>query len=705
MDETLKAFAEECDELLERLEAVLLNIEHNPSDQDKVHELFRIIHTIKGSAGLFGFKELVSFSHEVENLAMAVRDGAIQPNRELCDLMLCARDHLMVHVDLALEREELTSKESFDIAQSNLLERLNKYLGPSGINPSIENKQLLESNDSTQLDEAQQQFKTYGIFIHLNEDVLTFGTDPLAAILYLQELGEIASCHVETEDCLTLEAFDPEKMHLKFKILLKTLESIDVIENAFFFFEESGTITVTEVSSNQTNTPSVEPDKARANLIDTALADPDSQPNKSLAPNTPKANESIRVDVSKLGTLINLVGELVIANANTHLLAKNKDIDLLSEATENMLSLVENIRATTLSLRMIQIGNIFNRFKRVVREVSNDLEKDINLVITGGDTELDKKIVDKINDPLLHLIRNSIDHGIESPQIRQTQGKPTQGTVTLNAFHDSGNIIIEIIDDGKGLSKDKIIARAIENGLLKDDSLINDQEIYDLIFQPGFSTADQVTNLSGRGVGMDVVRRNIDALGGHIDIQSKVNCFTKFSIRLPLTLAIIDGFLFEAGNSSYVVPLDMVDECIEFKEASNANYLDSQFINLRGEIMPYVRLSDFFQLNKGINNNINVNAMIDSTDNVDNQTRESIIVIRSGKNKMGMVVEKLLGEHQTVIKPVGHIFRHLDWLSGATILGSGELAIIIDVPALIKQVTATQSGQDNEYQPRLIANS
>lgn len=376
-----------------------------------------------------------------------------------------------------------------------------------------------------------------------------------------------------------------------------------------------------------------------------------------------------------------------------------------------MLSLVEDIRDTTLSLRMVQIGSVFNRFKRVVREVSQELGKNIDLQITGGDTELDKTIVDKISDPLMHMIRNAIDHGIESPEDRVKAGKSEKGLVKLNAYHDSGVIVIEIIDDGKGLSKDKILDRAVERGLISDKSQVPERNVYDLIFYPGFSTAEKVTNLSGRGVGMDVVKRNIDALNGQIDVESEAGSYAKISIRLPLTLAIIDGFLFEVGGFNYVVPLDMVDECVEFNEDNNANYVDTQFINLRGEIMPFMRLKDFFEVNGMMRPEAGAlgadvlaqqahdheqDDAPDSHEHSRSDARESVIVIRSNAGKSGIVVDKLLGEYQTVIKPVGRVFKNLQWLSGATILGNGDVAIILDVLMLIKHVSS-QTGSNVQW--------
>lgn len=330
---------------------------------------------------------------------------------------------------------------------------------------------------------------------------------------------------------------------------------------------------------------------------------------------------------------------------------------------------MEEIRDSALTLRMVQIGETFNRFQRVVRDVSKELGKDIKLEINGADTELDKTVVEKIGDPLMHLVRNAMDHGIESAQARQAAGKPAQGKLQLNAYHDSGSIVIEVIDDGPGLSRDKIIAKAKEKGMSVDENTMSDNDIYRLIFEAGLSTADQVTNLSGRGVGMDVVKRNIESLRGTVDVHSEPGKGTTVSIRLPLTLAIIDGFLVGVGDSSYVIPLDLIHECIELSDDEQKEVAMQSYISLRGEVLPFLRLREFFK------------------DNAKEKTRENIVVVKFGNQKAGFVVDELLGEFQTVIKPMSKILQKLKGISGATILGTGDVAVILDVPTLVQRAT------------------
>lgn len=370
----------------------------------------------------------------------------------------------------------------------------------------------------------------------------------------------------------------------------------------------------------------------------------------------------IRVDAAKLDQLINLVGELIIAGAGANLVAVRSGIGEMIEATSLLSRLVEEVRDSALTLRMVQIGATFTRFQRVVRDVSKELGKDIVLRIGGGETELDKTVVERIGDPLTHLVRNAMDHGIEAASTRLLRGKPEQGTVRLNAYHESGSIVIEVSDDGGGLAKDKILAKARERGLVAEGQVLPDKDILNLIFEPGFSTADQVSNLSGRGVGMDVVKRNITALRGSVSLESEEGLGTTVRIRLPLTLAIIDGFLIGVGKGSYVIPLNMVEECIELASGRDA---DAGYLDLRGDVLPILRLRDMFDVQEPAG------------------SRENVVVVHYAGLRAGLVVDRLQGEFQTVIKPLGKVFGEAHGLGGFTILGNGAVALILDVPNLL----------------------
>jgi two-component system chemotaxis sensor kinase CheA len=370
-----------------------------------------------------------------------------------------------------------------------------------------------------------------------------------------------------------------------------------------------------------------------------------------------------------LQLLINLVGELVIAGANTHLLARQARVAPVVESAANLIRLIEEVRNIALGLQMVQIGSTFQRFQRVVHDVSHELGKEIELHISGGDTELDKSVVEQIGDPLMHLVRNAMDHGIEPVAERLALGKSRHGTVSLNACHDSGSIVLEVSDDGHGLNRDKILARAVEKGIRPAEAVLSDADIYALIFEPGFSTADQISSLSGRGVGLDVVKRNVEALRGEIQVESEPGHGTLVRIRLPLTLAIIDGFLVRVGDERYVIPMDMLVECLEYDGHTRQQSTRQGYLDVRGEVLPVIRLADLF-----------------SVRSTRTERRENIAVVRYGHQRAGLIVDELLGEFQTVIKPLGALFSRLATLSGSTILGSGEVALILDIPGLIHHV-------------------
>jgi len=385
-----------------------------------------------------------------------------------------------------------------------------------------------------------------------------------------------------------------------------------------------------------------------------------------------KADESmlVRVSAAKLDQLIDLVGEMVIASAGASMLAHKSGETALVEATSVITMLVEQIRDSALQLRMVQIGETFNRFQRVVRDVSRELHKDVELVISGSEAELDKTMVEKLGDPLMNLIRNALEHGIESPVVRAEKNKPPQGMLKLNAYHESGSIVIEISDDGAGLNKEKILARARERELVSHNQALSDGEIYALIFEPGFSFSSKGEH---SGAGLDVVKRGIAALRGTVEVESTEGMGTTFRLHLPLTLAIIDGFLVGVGKSAYVIPLGTVDECIELSEDDKVSTVNHQYINLRGEVLPFVRLRDQFEVAEP------------------GGRRENIVVVQHAGQKIGLVVDELMGEFQTVIKPLGSIFKHIKGIGGSTILGSGDVALILDVQSLVALTTAQQN--------------
>ncbi|AEL07926.1 chemotaxis protein CheA [Xanthomonas campestris pv. raphani] len=664
MNQLMQTFLAESRDLLEDMERHLLQAERGESSPDAVNAIFRAAHTIKGSGGLFDLPQLVGFTHVVESVLDLVREESVALQSELIALLLVCCDHIHALVETAADPSH-ADPAALAAEAEPLLAQLQTYLQGSVCGATV--------SDATR-STPEKQSGYWRVSLTLFADALRFGNSPLKLIRNLRGLGSVESISTDYSKLPAFEELDPEANYLGFQILLRSDADRAAIEDVFEFVREDCDLEIVAVPapldttlSAATATVTAEPVHAPAPAI---AAVPTPRAAATTADTAPRSNEarSIRVDADKLDRMIDLVGELIIAVASTGTNAQRTGDAQLLESTSILAGLVEEVRESALQLRMVKIGGTFSRFQRVVHDVARELGKDIALVVAGEDTELDKSVVEKIGDPLTHLVRNAMDHGIEPADVRVANGKPARGTVGLNAFHDSGSIVIQITDDGGGLNRDKILAKALERGLVEPGRQLSDREVFAMIFEPGFSTAEKVTNLSGRGVGMDVVKRNITALRGCVDIDSTAGVGTTISVRLPLTLAIINGFQVGIGKSVFVVPLDVVEECVEFTPDYTSDYID-----LRGSVLPYVRLRDLFALGGK------------------RQARESIVVIRQGAQRFGLVVDTLLGEWQTVIKPLSKVFAQVKGISGSSILGSGEVALILDVPSLIQQL---HPGQD-----------
>ena len=678
MQQALRVFTIESRELLDEMEAALLSGGDGDGEgsisSDGINAVFRAAHTIKGSAGLFGLDHIVAFTHVVEGVLDRARDGRIVFDAELTSLMLACGDHIRMQID-AVDGGRTDADEALAALGEPLTQSLNRYL------PAPHGDAAAAAPPAPA--EAGAAGGYWHISLRFGPDVLRNGMDPMSFLRYLETMGRLVRVAVIDDALPALDGLDPEACYLDLEIVFESAAERAAIEGAFDFVRDDCRVHIIAPDGDAAD---------RARLVETypdqasllgelfALGAPPAAgtPAPAAAPRLPavaepgtperrqrdgRANEqaSVRVDAAKLDHLINLVGELIVATASAGVIGRRTGNTELQECVSNLDALVEDVRDSALQLRMVKIGATFKRFQRVVHDVARDLGKQIDLAISGEDTELDKTVVEKITDPLTHLVRNAIDHGIEPAALRAERGKPTAGTIRLNAYHDSGTIVIEVSDDGGGLKRDRILAKAVERGIVEAAKVLTDDEIYALIFEPGFSTAEQVTNLSGRGVGMDVVKRNIIALRGSIAIDSAEGVGTTVSVRLPLTLAIIDGFQVAVGRSVFVLPLDMVEECVEFLPAAGHDYTD-----LRGKILPFIRLNELFQIPGRAG------------------ARRSLVVVRYAGQRAGLVVDGLLGEAQTVIKPLGKVFQHLQCVSGSSILGSGDIALILDVPALIR---------------------
>jgi len=708
LDQALQTFFVESRELLDDMESALLTLSQQ-SDAETVNAIFRAAHTIKGSAGLFGLDPVVAFTHVVESVLDEVREGRVPVDDELIALLLSCGDHIRALVDAA-EADPHKPDTALEQRGEPFLAQLRQRLDPGSA--GVASHALVTTDEDAAFERiagATGDSDLWHISVRFGRDVLRNGMDPLSFIRYLGTLGTVTGI-VTLPDAMPAGAeMDPESCYLGFEIAFKSQADKAAIENVFEFVlddcvlrivppnsrigdyiaiinslpEESsrlgemlvrcGTVTAHELQSALQLQAGAQGNSARAApLLGMVLVEQASvaapvvaaalEKQKRVKDGKAQENQSVRVDADKLDRLINLVGELIIASAGANLIARKARNVELQEANSVLSALVEEVRDSALQLRMVKIGATFGRFQRVVHDVSRELGKDITLVVSGEDTELDKTVVEKIGDPLMHLVRNAIDHGIDSPDVRAQRGKPAMGTVRLNAYHDSGSIVIEVGDDGGGLNREKILDKAIERGLVEHGKVLSDSEIYGLIFEPGFSTADKVTNLSGRGVGMDVVKRNIVALRGSVAIASAPEQGTTVTVRLPLTLAIINGFQIGVGKAVFVVPLDMVDECVEFTDDEGHDYTD-----LRGTVLPFIRLRTLFDVSGPVS------------------ARQNIVVVKHAGQRFGLVVDTLLGEAQTVIRPLSRMFSQVQGISGSSILGNGEVALILDVPVLMQR--------------------
>jgi len=699
-------FREEADELLIDLEAAMLELEEQPDDADCVDRAFRAMHTIKGSGSMFGFDKLAAFTHHLENAFDLIRCGDLAISKELISITLDSGDHIR---DLLEDKE---SNSELDGESSQLLDRLSLLVAVKDEKSKQEQDAdaiaTNSSNESSPNETTENKTQTFRIRINPDEDAFASGMDPLPVLRELASMGAaMGSCHVTTIACdlPTIADINPEKCYLTWDLILTTDEDIKAIEDVFIFVQDDWAINIEQVDKNGhwSDTPEdkqlgeilIEKGDATADQIQHAKAQQkkigeiltvsenisadkvkaalDEQKVVKKVHKKRKANEvvNVKVPAEKLDILMDLVGELVIAQARLNQTASDLLDPALISITEDMERLTTELRDNTLGLRMLPIGTTFGRFRRLVRDLSNDLGKKIELITEGAETELDKTVIDKLGDPLVHLIRNSIDHGIETPEARKAAGKTEKGTVLLTAVHSEGNVVVTIKDDGVGLDAQAIRLKAIERGVLTTDSTPTPQELYNLIFDAGFSTAKVVSNVSGRGVGMDVVKRSIESLRGKVSIDSTPGEGSTVTIELPLTLAIIEGLLIGVADEYYVIPLSAVEECIELSSEDVAQAKGNRLVEIRGELVPYLRLRECFA-NKG------------SEPEIATPEIEQVIIVKDGDARFGFTADEVIGQHQTVIKGLGKIYEGIKGLSGATILGNGSVALILDAPALIQ---------------------
>lgn len=705
----LETFFIESRELLLEMENILLGVEIQGLDENRLNALFRAAHTIKGSAGLFGFDPLVRFTHRLENLLDRVRAGTqLFDAIVMVPLLLSCADHLGGYLDRLQDASAFSS--DFLTEDVRLLEALEAAQRQKcmPLDAQMETFPVPQENIQKMSDSVPQPVTRGSLLTHwhisLRFGIDTFrdGMDPLSFLHYLGQLGEIVGLVTLTEQLPALDDLDPETCHFGCELAFASSVSKAEIADVFDFVKDSctvhilpshdrlpdylrmmeslpeteqrlgeilvaiGSLTADELQDalgRQADAERTGQHQALGEILVAAQMVQEPLVQGALARQQQQRNQRqmLRIRADELDQLIDLVGELVIASASNRLRAQEEDRHPRVEAAVQVARLVEEIRDRVLQLRMIEVSEIFQRFPRVVRDTAKQLGKDIRLEIRGEHTELDKSMAEKIVDPLMHLVRNAIDHGIETSAARLAAGKNPQGTLLLEARHDASGIIIEVQDDGAGMQRDRILHKAVEKGLIQENQKLSDAEVYALIFAPGFSTAEQVSDISGRGVGMDVVKQNIEGIRGSIEVESSPGKGSIIRIRLPLTLSIIDGFVVRIGQGLFVIPSDAVEECIEYPSTSTIGYLQ-----LRGQPLPLLDLAALFGMEQ------------------QKSSRRNVIVVGQGTERVGVLVGAILGNQQTVIKPLGSLFAPLPGISAATILGSGDVAPILDIAHLVQ---------------------
>jgi two-component system chemotaxis sensor kinase CheA len=650
-DQFRQAFDEEARELLGELEAALLELDQNREDTEIVGRAFRALHTIKGSGSMFGFDNIAAFTHDLETVFDRLRSGQLAASSELINLTLSAGDQIRCMLDEASGRGQADAQRSAAIlAELRLLAGMAE---PGGATPVQDRVKAAEVGVARQ----------WRIHFRPGADVVLNGTNPL---LLLRELGDLGRLEVALDASAIppLREMDPERCYAAWDLTLTTTAAPEAIRDVFIFIEDNCDLEIEPVSGQPVAARAS--DERQPGLARSAAARVSGS----------GAASSIRVSAEKLDQLVNLVGELVTVQARlSEISARSGDPDILA-VSEEIDRLTGELRENSMSVRMLPLRGTFERFRRLVHDLGRELHKQVELAVEGAETELDKTVIDQLNDPLIHLIRNSMDHGVETAEERRAAGKPATATIRLSALHSGAQVLIRVSDDGRGLDAQAVRARAIERGLIDPTAQLAEPELFALILEPGFSTAREVTDVSGRGVGMDVVRRNVDALRGSLDIASKPGEGMTVTLRLPLTLAIIDGLLVRIGEMHFILPLAASLECVELTAQDIESAHGNRIAMVRGETIPYIRLSEYLRLG------------------TPRPEREQIMVMETEAGHHGLVVDEVLGNHQTVIKNLGRLYRHVQTVSGATILGNGTVALILDPHRLVQG--AIQAAQDRK---------
>ncbi|MFK4727695.1 two-component system chemotaxis sensor kinase CheA [Bradyrhizobium niftali] len=667
MDPT-EVFRQEASELFEVLEGALLDLGLRPDDRELVDSAFRALHTIKGSGAMFGFDKVASFTHEFETAFDRVRKGEIKPTQELISVALAAaKDYIRALIE--------DPQSTDDVIGDGILDDLKRFV--SSDQPVAPVAEITEAAAPVESKQAG-----WHLYLEFESHILRNGSNPLDL---LEDLCKLGPCFVVpvTDGIPFLDEMEPEDCYLKWDVKLHAVCDKDAIDDVFMFVQDEMKLTLSPLEHVEAPAPMPlfqlldeepapvaempAPVAEAAAPMPAAKAEPKSEPKpepKAEAKRDDRGIATVRVQAERLDELMDRVGELVIAQARlTQLASSGSDLSIKMIA-EEIERLASSLRDTTMGARMVPIGSLFGRFRRLIHDLSRDLSKPVEFVTTGEDTELDKTMIECLADPLVHLIRNAIDHGIEDTATRAANGKTEQGRIELAAVHSGAQVLVTVKDNGGGLNTARIRAKAEEQGLIAAGAVLTDHEIHQFLFHPGFSTAQTISALSGRGVGMDVVKRTIENMRGTIDLSTRPGQGTTVTLRLPLTLAIIEGLLIRVGEGRYIIPLSAVEECVELT-AEDERSRGRNFLNVRGNLVPFLRLRE----------------IMSSSGSPDRH--QKTIIISTGESRVGLVADQIIGNHQTVIKSLSKLHSDVTIFSGATILGDGTAALILDVAQLV----------------------
>jgi len=680
LNQYLEVFIEESKEHLQACNEQLLELEKNPEDLSIINEIFRSAHTLKGMSATMGYEDLASLTHQMENVLDAIRNSRLKTSPELLDVIFLAVDHLEEMVQSIATGGDGKMDVSEAVAKLKLIEMGEHPLTHANAEAAAAiavEAPLLSNYDEFELtvlkQSKEQGFGVYEVSIGLREDCLLKAARVYMVFEVLEQIGEVIKANPSVEQ-LEEEQFDSE-----FSVTIVSKENQDDIKGKIMKVSEvvKTNVRSLELDDFKTLTSDLEPHVIEQNENTAEMVIKESSVETEVLPAGEKKNNSknnssktIRVNIERLDILMNLFEELVIDRGRLEQISKELENTELTETVERMSRISGDLQNIILNMRMVQVETVFNRFPRMIRQLARDLNKKINLEIVGAETELDRTVIDEIGDPLVHLLRNSVDHGVELPEERRTKGKSEEGTVVLRAFHSGNHVFIEIEDDGAGISREKVLKKAVSKGIVTEQAApaMTDKQVYELILSSGFSTAEKISDISGRGVGLDVVKNTIESLGGSISIDSKENAGTIFSIQLPLTLSIISVMLVEIQREKFAIPLSSIIETAIIKDTDILKAHNQKVIDFRGKVVPLLFLKEIFEV---------------PSEPQDDQFH-SVIIVRKGDKMAGLVVDSFIGQQEVVLKSLGNYLTNVFAISGATILGDGQVALIVDCNALIK---------------------